>query len=98
MKIMKMVNDVESSSTASLCMKGVMDDAWRRIKERRIEKLLEDDEEMVIFTSDLILSWRIREIKVREDNNKEERMLRQAMLTMEWKARREMIFVIVLKA
>ena len=46
-------------------MKGGMDDGWRRIKERKIEKLLEDDKEMVRFTSDLILSWRIIEIKER---------------------------------
>ena len=88
-KYLKMVNNVESRSTASLCMKGVMDDAWRRIQESKIEKLLEDGAEMVIFTSDLILSWRIREIKLRDSNKNEERMLRQAMLTMEWKVRRE---------
>ena len=64
--IMEMISNVESISTASLCMKGVMDDAWWSIKERKIKKLLEDDKEMVIFTLDLILSWRIIEIKERE--------------------------------
>ena len=63
---MEMISNVENKSTASLCMKGVMDDAWRRIKKRKIKKLLEDDKEMVIFTLDLILSWRIIEIKERE--------------------------------
>ena len=46
------------------------------------------------FTSDLILSWRVMEIKERENKKNEERMLRQAMLTMEWKARREMMMEI----
>ena len=92
--LMEMICKAESISSVSLCIKVVMDNAWKSIKEIKIKKLLEDDKELVTFTSDLILSWRVREIRGRENKKNEERMLRQAILTMEWKARREMMMEI----
>ena len=89
--IMEMIRRAESVSSINQCMNRVMDSAWRRIKEMEVRKLLEGDKELVTFTSDLILSWRVLEIKKIETEMNEERMLMQAMLTLEWKARREMM-------
>ena len=88
---MEMIRRAESVSSINQCMNRVMDSAWRRIKEMEVRKLLEGDKELVTFTSDLILSWRVLEIKKIETEMNEERMLMQAMLTLEWRARREMM-------
>ena len=89
--IVEMIRRAESVSSINQCLNMVMDNAWGRIKEMEVRKLLEGDKELVTFTSDLILSWRVLEIKKIETEMNEERMLMQAMLTLEWKKRREMM-------
>jgi hypothetical protein len=64
------------------------------MKERKIQNMLYGDDRLISFTSDLILSWRVAEIRRKENEKVEERLLKQAMLALEWKTRREMMMEI----
>ena len=56
--------------------------------------MLDGDDGLISFMSDLIFSWRVTEIKRKENEKVEERLLKQAMLAMEWKTRRKMMMEI----
>ena len=71
-----------------------MDCVWRESRERKIRKMLDGDDGLISFMSDLIFSWRVTEIKRKENEKVEERLLKQAMLAMEWKTRRKMMMEI----
>ena len=64
-------------------MELILDCALRESKERNIRIMLDGDDGLISFTSDLILSWRVMEIRRKENEKVEERLLKQAMLALE---------------
>ena len=92
--VLEMVLRVEGWSSASLCMELVLDQAWKESREREIRKMLDGDDDLITFTSDLISAWRVMEVRRQDNERVEERLLKQAMLAMEWKTRRMMMMEI----
>ena len=92
--VLEMVLRVEGLSSATLCMELVLNQAWKESREREIRRMLDGDDDMIKFTSDLLSAWRVMEVRQQENERVEERLLKQAMLAMEWKTRRMMMMEI----
>ena len=75
-------------------MEGILNMAWNDSREREITRMLEGEDDLIKFTSELISAWRVMEVRRQEDERMEERLLKQAMLAMEWKTRRMMMMEI----
>ena len=68
----------------------VVERAWREVKENTVRHWLQDDNELIEFTTRLISSWQLEYERMKEAEKLEDRLLRQSMLQQEWAARRGM--------
>jgi hypothetical protein len=64
--VLEMIMRIESLSSANQCIELILDCAWRENNERKIRNMLDGDDRLISFTSDLNISWRVAEIRRKE--------------------------------
>ena len=57
-------------------MNMVVERAWREVKENTVRHWLQDDNELIEFTTNLISSWQLEYERMKEAEKLEDRLLR----------------------
>ena len=57
-------------------MNMVVERAWREVKENTVRHWLQDDNELIEFTTRLISSWQLEYERMKEAEKLEDRLLR----------------------
>ena len=89
--VLEMMTRAGSRSAVSQIMNVLVESAWRKLKENTVKNWLHGDVSLVEFTTKLITSWQVEDKRKLKEEMLEERLLRQAMLTLEWKTRKDML-------
>ena len=90
-EVESLLSHVEGISVAGAVVAGLVDRSWTEGCRKRIWDILEADEDLKNWTKRRLELEAEDDTRVKSETIREERLLRKAMLEVEWKLRREMV-------
>ena len=90
-EVESLLSHVEGRSVAGAIMSSLVDKSWTEMSRMKIWNMLEADEDLKNWTRKRLELEAEDDARVQLDTIKEERLLKKAMLEVEWMLRREMI-------